>query len=278
MSKIDSHQHFWKYNPIRDSWITDDMAVIQRDFFPEDLEPVLKSNGIDGCVIVQSDQSEEENHFQLKNAADHSFIKGVVGWVDLLSAGVEQRLEYYSQFKKLKGFRHVLQGEPQRNFMLRPDFLKGISLLNKYNFAYDILVFPDQLKFTNEMVAMFPEQRFVLDHIAKPYIKDKVLTGWDSDIKALGKFDNVFCKISGMVTETTWNNWQPKEFDPYIDVVVDAFGADRIMFGSDWPVCKVAATYKEVHGIVENYFSGYSESEKGKIFGENAIKFYSLSE
>ena len=278
MSKIDSHQHFWKYDPIRDSWITDEMAVIQRDFFPEDLEPVLKVNGIDGCVIVQSDQSEEENHFQLKNAENHSFIKGVVGWVDLLSADIEQRLEYSSQFKKLKGFRHVLQGEPQRDFMLRPDFLNGISLLNKYNFTYDILVFPDQLKFVNEMVAKFPEQRFVLDHIAKPYIKDKILTDWDVNINTLGKFDNVFCKISGMVTETNWNTWRPEEFDPYLDVVVNAFGTDRIMFGSDWPVCKVAATYEEVYGIVKNYFSGYSESEKGRIFGENAIKFYNLSE
>lgn len=278
MSKIDSHQHFWKYDPIRDSWITDDMAVIQRDFFPEDLEPVLKDNGIDGCVIVQSDQSEEENHFQLKNAENHSFIKGVVGWVDLLSADVEQRLEYYSQFGKLKGFRHVLQGEPQRDFMLRPDFLNGISLLNKYNFTYDILVFPDQLKFVNEMVAKFPEQKFVLDHIAKPYIKDRILTDWDVNINTLGKFDNVFCKISGMVTETNWNTWQPEEFDPYMDVVVNAFGTDRIMFGSDWPVCKVAATYDEVYGIVKNYFSTYSESEKVKVLGENAIKFYSLSE
>jgi L-fuconolactonase len=278
MLKIDSHQHFWKFDPIRDSWITDDMALIQRDFFPEDLEPVLKDNGIDGCVIVQSDQSEEENHFQLKNAANHKFIKGVVGWVDLLSADVEQRLEYYSQFKKLKGFRHVLQGEPQRDFMLRPDFLNGISLLNKYNFTYDILVFPDQLKFTNEMVAKFPEQKFVLDHIAKPHIKDKVLTDWDANINTLGKFENVFCKISGMVTETNWNNWRPEEFDPYIDVVVKAFGTDRIMFGSDWPVCKVAATYEEVYGIAKNYFSGYSKSEKDNIFGENAIKFYSLSE
>lgn len=278
MSQIDSHQHFWKYDPIRDSWITDDMAVIQRDFFPEDLEPILKNNGIDGCVIVQSDQSEEENHFQLQNAADHKFIKGVVGWVDLSSANVEQRLEYYSQFEKMKGFRHVLQGEPQRDFMLRPEFLNGISLLEKYGFTYDILIFPDQLKFVNEMVAKFPKQKFVLDHIAKPYIKDKVITGWDADITTLGKFDNVFCKISGMVTETNWNNWKPEEFDPYMDVVVDAFGTDRVMFGSDWPVCKVSATYEEVHGLVKNYFSGYSESEKVKVFGENAIKFYSLSE
>ena len=278
MSQIDSHQHFWKYDPIRDSWITDDMAVIQRDFFPEDLEPILKNNGIDGCVIVQSDQSEEENHFQLQNAADHKFIKGVVGWVDLSSANVEQRLEYYSQFEKMKGFRHVLQGEPQRDFMLRPEFLNGISLLEKYGFTYDILIFPDQLKFVNEMVAKFPKQKFVLDHIAKPYIKDKVITGWDADITTLGKFDNVFCKISGMVTETNWNNWKPEEFDPYMDVVVDTFGTDRVMFGSDWPVCKVSATYEEVHGLVKNYFSGYSESEKVKVFGENAIKFYSLSE
>ncbi len=278
MLQIDSHQHFWKYDPIRDSWITDDMAVIQRDFFPEDLEPILKNNRIDGCVIVQSDQSEEENHFQLQNSANHNFIKGVVGWVNLLSDKIESRLEYYSQFEKLKGFRHVLQGEPQRDFMLRTDFLNGISLLNKYNFTYDILVFPDQLKFINEMVAKFPEQRFVLDHIAKPYIKDKLLADWDVNIKTLGEFDNVFCKISGMVTETNWNNWQPGEFDPYMDVVVDAFGTDRIMFGSDWPVCKVSATYEEVYGIVKNYFSGYSESEKVKVFGENAIKFYSLSE
>jgi len=278
MSQIDSHQHFWKYDPIRDSWVTDDMAVIQRDFFPEDLEPILKNNGIDGCVIVQSDQSEEENHFQLQNAADHKFIKGVVGWVDLSSANVEQRLEYYSQFEKMKGFRHVLQGEPQRDFMLRPEFLNGISLLEKYGFTYDILIFPDQLKFVNEMVAKFPKQKFVLDHIAKPYIKDKIITGWDADITTLGKFDNVFCKISGMVTETNWNNWKPEEFDPYMDVVVDAFGTDRVMFGSDWPVCKVSATYEEVHGLVKNYFSGYSESEKVKVFGENAIKFYSLSE
>lgn len=278
MSQIDSHQHFWKYDPVRDSWITDDMAVIQRDFFPEDLEPVLQNNGIDGCVIVQSDQSEKENEFQLQNAENHQFIKGVVGWVDLLSVNIEERLEYYSRFKKLKGFRHVLQGEPQRDFMLRPDFLNGISLLNKYGFAYDILIFPDQLKFAAEMVSRFPEQRFVLDHIAKPYIKDKMITGWESDIKSLGKFKNVFCKISGMVTEANWNNWTAGEFDPYIDVVVNAFGTDRLMFGSDWPVCKVAAAYEEVYGIVKDYFSGYSDSEQRKVFGENAIKFYSLSE
>jgi len=276
MSQIDSHQHFWKYDPMRDAWITDDMAVIQRDFFPQDLDPLLKENGFDGCVIVQSDQSEVETHFQIQNAESHDFIKGVVGWVSLMAENVEQRLEYFSQFKKLKGFRHVLQGEPQRDFMLRPDFLNGLSLLEKYGFTYDILIFPDQLKFASEMVAKFPNQKFVLDHIAKPYIKDKKITGWDEDIQALGKFDNVLCKVSGMVTETNWNSWKPEDFNPYIDVVVEAFGVDRIMFGSDWPVCTVAATYAEVYDIVKKYFSGYSASEQEKIFGENAVKFYNL--
>src|SRR6187402_1469215 len=158
MLKIDSHQHFWKYDPNRDAWITDNMSVIQKDFLPEDLEPVLQANGIHGCVVVQSDQSEAENHFQLQNAEKYNFIKGVVGWVGLTASDVEEKLNYYAQYKKIKGFRHVLQGEPQRDYMLRPDFLKGISLLNKFNFTYDILVYPDQLKFIKEMIIKFPEQ------------------------------------------------------------------------------------------------------------------------
>jgi L-fuconolactonase len=276
MLKIDSHQHFWKYDPVRDSWIDESMSVIQKDFSPEDLEPILKANGIDGCVIVQSDQSEAENHFQISNADSHDFIKGVVGWVDLSAANVQERLEYFSQFKKLKGFRHVLQGERQRDFMLRPDFLNGISLLNKYNFTYDILVFPDQLKFAKQFVEKFPYHRFVIDHIAKPYIKDNIIEGWQEDMRAIAEQKNVFCKISGMVTETKWNNWEKADFDPYMDVVVNAFGTDRVMFGSDWPVCLVAAKYSEVLDIVKDYFSGYSNLERDKVFGGNAIKFYNL--
>ncbi len=276
MLKIDSHQHFWKYDPVRDSWITEDMGVIRKDFFPEDLEPILKDNGIDGCVVVQSDQSEKENYFQISNADKHDFIKGIVGWINLSASNIEERLEYFSQFKKLKGYRHVLQGEPQRDFMLRPDFLNGISLLNKYNFTYDILVFPDQLKFVKQFVAKFPEHRFVIDHIAKPYIKDSILNGWQDDMNAIAEHKNVFCKISGMVTEAKWDNWLKTDFDPYMDVVVNAFGTDRVMFGSDWPVCLVAAKYNEVLDIVKDYFSGYSDNEREKVFGGNAIKFYSL--
>ena len=276
MLKIDSHQHFWKYDPIRDSWIDETMSVIQKDFFPKDLEPILKANGIDGCVVVQSDQSEAENHFQIANADNHDFVKGIVGWVNLSASNVQERLEYFSQFKKLKGFRHVLQGEPQRDFMLRPEFLKGISLLNKYNFTYDILVFPDQLKFVKQFVEKFPEHRFVIDHIAKPYIKDNIIEGWQEDMRAIAEHKNVYCKISGMVTEAKWNNWTKADFDPYMDVVVNAFGTDRVMFGSDWPVCLVAAKYSEVLDIVKDHFSAYSDIERDKVFGGNAIKFYNL--
>jgi L-fuconolactonase len=276
MLKIDSHQHFWKYDPVRDSWIDESMSLIQKDFSPEDLEPILKANGIDGCVVVQSDQSEAENHFQIANADKHDFLKGIVGWVSLSAANVQDRLEYFSQFKKLKGFRHVLQGEPQRDFMLRPDFLNGVTLLNKYNFTYDILVFPDQLKFVKQFVEKFPDHRFVIDHIAKPYIKDNIIDGWQTDMRAIAEHENVFCKISGMVTEAKWNGWKKSDFDPYMDVVVNAFGTDRVMFGSDWPVCLVAARYSEVYDIVKDYFSGYSDVEREKVFGGTAIEFYSL--
>lgn len=276
MLRIDSHQHFWKYDPIKAPWITDDMAILKRDYLPPELDVVLKANGFDGCVVVQSDQSEEENDFQRLNAEKYNFVKGIVGWVNLLSNDVEKRLDYYSQFKKLKGFRHVLQDEQQRDFMLRPDFLNGISLLNKYDYTYDILINSDQLQLAKELVAKFPEQRFVIDHIAKPFIKDKILAKWRTDMIEISKYRNVFCKISGMVTETRWNQWSADEFDPYIDVVVETFGIDRVMFGSDWPVCTLSGSFSEVYEIVKDYFSGFSDEEQQKVFGKNAIEFYRL--
>ncbi|MCU7548422.1 amidohydrolase family protein [Chitinophagaceae bacterium LB-8] len=273
---IDSHQHFWKFDPVRDSWINDEMKVIQRDFLPQDLYPVLQANGFEGCVTVQSDQTEAENDFQLANADQNDFIKGVVGWVDLQAENIEERLSYYSGFKKLKGFRHVLQGEPQRDFMLRPTFMNGISLLKKYNLTYDILIFPDQLAFTKEFVAAFPDQKFVIDHIAKPYIKDKKIDEWKKDIAMVAQFENVFCKVSGMVTEADWKNWKKEEFTPYLDAVVEAFGIKRLMYGSDWPVCLVAAPYERMLGIVKDYFSSFSEEEQKLFFGGNAWQFYDL--
>jgi L-fuconolactonase len=277
MLRIDSHQHFWKYDPVRDNWINDDMAVIKKDFLPLGLKPILKHNGFGGCVVVQSDQSEDENEFQLNNAAQHDFIKGVVGWVDLRSNSVEERLEYYSQFKKMKGFRHVLQGEKDRAFMLQPAFMKGIGLLKEYNFTYDILIFPDQLKHTLDFVKTFPDQPFVIDHIAKPYIKDKKTDEWKKDMKAIAQYKNVYCKISGMVTEADWKQWNKEDFTPYLEIITEVFGTKRIMFGSDWPVCLVAASYEKVVEIVKDHFSSFSKDEQDLFFGGNAIKFYNLN-
>jgi len=276
MLRIDSHQHFWKYDAVTYSWIDESMQVIRKDFMPEDLEPILKNNGFDGCIIVQSDQSEQENDFQLANAAKHGFIKGVVGWVNLQSVRIEEHLVWYSQFKKMIGFRHILQGEPQRDFMLRPAFLNGISLLKKYDYTYDILILPDQLGFTADFVSRFPDQRFVIDHLAKPGIKNWEIAEWKKDIAAFSKFENVFCKISGMVTEADWEKWVPADFYPYLDVLVEVFGIDRLMFGSDWPVCKVAADYEHVVSIVTTYFSTFTKTDQQKLFGGNACKFYNI--
>jgi len=273
---IDAHQHFWKFDPVRDSWINDAMKKIRRDFLPEDLRPVLDANGIDGCVVVQSSQSEVENLFQLTNAMKHDFVRGVVGWVDLQAKDIDERLAHWRYYKKLKGFRHVLQDEKDRALMLKKKFLNGISHLEKYGFTYDILIYPDQLKYAYKLAARFPNQKFVIDHIAKPYIKDGRIDGWKQDMQAIAQLPNVFCKISGMVTEADWKQWKPKDFIPYLDVVVEAFGTKRIMYGSDWPVCLVAASYKRMKGIVDQYFKSFSDAEKKAFYGANAIKFYNL--
>lgn len=277
MKKIDAHQHFWKFDPVRDSWITDDMPAIQKDFMPQDILPLLQEHGFTGTIVVQSDQSEEENVFQLKNAAEHDFIKGVVGWVDLQAENVEDRLAHYAQFSKMKGFRHVLQGETDRALMLKPSFKKGISLLSKYNFTYDILIFPDQLEYAAELVKEFPDQMFVIDHIAKPGIKNKKIAGWKEDIQNIAEAENVYCKISGMVTEADLENWKKEDIKPYIDIVAEAFGTNRIMYGSDWPVCLLAASYDSVLDIVKEYFASFSKNEQDNFFGKNAFTFYNLN-
>lgn len=274
--KIDAHQHFWKFDPIRDNWITDEMSVIRKDFLPQHLEPLLKQNDFDGCVTIQSDQSENENLFQLANAEKYDFIKGIVGWVDLQAEDVKERLAYYKQFEKVKGFRHILQGEPQRNLMLQPQFLRGIKALQEFNYTYDILIYPDQLGFTKQFVAQFSEQKFVIDHLAKPYIKDKKIDRWKKDIQQVAQYENVYCKISGYITEADLKNWKKEDFIPYFDIVVAAFGIDRIMFGSDWPVCLVGVEYIEVVNVIKDYFSSYTKNEQDKFFGNNAIKFYNL--
>ncbi len=273
---IDSHQHFWKYNPQTHDWITDEMSVIQRDFLPSDLEPILKQNNIDGCVAVQADQSEAETDFLLDLAEKNSFIKGVVGWVDLLADDVYESLERYAEFTKIKGFRHIVQGESDSDFMLRPKFKNGITELGAYDFTYDILIYHFQLEQAINLVKLFPDQKFVIDHIAKPDIKSGEYAEWQINIKKIALHQNVYCKISGMVTEGEWQGWKTSDFKIYLDTVVKAFGTDRLMYGSDWPVCLVAGNYEEQLNIVQDYFSSFSTLEKKKIMGGNAIKFYKL--
>lgn len=276
MKIIDSHQHFWNYNAQDFAWITDDMAVIRQDFLPADLETVYKENNVEGCVTVQVNQSEEENEIFLKYANENDFIKGTVAWVDLMAGDMEDRLAYWHQHKKLKGFRHILQGEKDRALMLKPAFKNGISKLQPFNFTYDILIFPDQLKYALELVQSFPSQRFVIDHIAKPYIKKEEIEQWQKDIEAFKQCENVYCKISGMVTEAGRKNFSNETFKPYLDVVTSTFGTKRLMYGSDWPVCLVAASYKIVLQIATEYFASFSADEKNDIFYNNAIEFYNL--
>jgi L-fuconolactonase len=276
VKRIDAHQHFWKFDPVRDSWITGEMSVIQKDFFPDDLKPLLQQNSFDGCVAVQASQSEEETEFLISLANQNDFIKGVVGWVDLQAIDVEERLAKYKSIPVVKGFRHVLQGEPQRDLMLKPEFKRGIVALQTYGFTYDILIFPDQIKFSDELVSSFPEEKFVIDHIAKPYIKRKEIDEWKKDMERITEHENVYCKISGMVTEADWKEWKKEDFKPYLDVVVNAFGTNRILFGSDWPVCLVAASYEAMLAIVTDYFSAFSKEEQERFFGLNAIRFYNL--
>jgi L-fuconolactonase len=276
MQRIDAHQHFWKYDPVRDSWITDQMSRLRNDFLPQELGSILKQNGFDGTVSVQADQSELENSFLLANAEKFDFIKGVVGWIDLQADNIEERLSFYKSFEKLKGFRHILQSAPDRDLMLHPSFKNGIGQLQRYGFTYDILIFPDQIRYASELIAAFPEQKFVVDHLAKPYIKFRKTGQWEKDIREMAAYPNAYCKISGFVTEADWDNWKADDIKPYIDVVVDAFGTGRLMFGSDWPVCLVAADYEEVLGVVQTYFSSFSQNEQDKVFGQNAIEFYNL--
>ncbi|MFT3936298.1 MAG: amidohydrolase family protein [Chitinophagaceae bacterium] len=273
---IDAHQHFWHYHPVQHSWINDEMAVIRKDFMPADLEPVLKQNGVMGCVAVQADQTEKETDFLLALSDKYTFIKGIVGWIDLRSNDLQDRLTYYSQFKKLKGFRHILQGE-EPSFMLQPSFLKGVEALKPFNFTYDILIYPKHLDAALQLVKQFPKQSFVIDHIAKPFIKDGLIDDWKKGMTALAQFPNVHCKVSGMVTEANMQQWKQADFVPYLDAVVEAFGIQRIMYGSDWPVCLAAGSYEAMIGIVKKYFGTFSVSEQQQFFTTNATNFYHLT-
>lgn len=275
--KLDSHQHFWKYNPAHQVWMTDAMAVLRRDFLPPDLKPLLQQIQFDGTIAVQARQMVEETEWLLKLADENDFIKGVVGWVDLRSPKLREQLERFSKHPKFCGVRHVVHDEPDDDFMLRPEFRRGIAQLPEFGLTYDLLLFPKHLPVAVELVREFPDQPFVLDHIAKPAMREGLISPWREDLQKLAEFPNVFCKLSGLVTEAKWKQWQPEEFRRYLDIVIAAFGTDRVMVGSDWPVCTLSGDYVSTMLIVTNFVQQFSAEIREGILGGNCARFYRLS-
>jgi L-fuconolactonase len=273
---IDAHQHFWRFDPRRDTWIGSEMSVLKQDFLPQDLLPLLAANGMEASIAVQADQSERETEFLLDCAARHPEIAGVVGWIDLRAPNVRERLAYFSRFEKLRGVRHIVQSEPDDRFLLREDFCRGIRCLREFRLTYDVLIYPKQLAAASEFVARFPDQPFVIDHLAKPDVRTKDLTNWSSCVRAIAACPNVSCKLSGLVTECDWRNWTPADCKPCLDLVFDAFGIERLMFGSDWPVCLLAGSYAQVKSLITDYTSGLAQADREKIFGLNAARIYGL--
>ncbi len=275
MNIVDSHQHFWQFDPKRDRWIDDTMQILRRDFMPEDLSPLLMENNIQGSIAVQADTSVEETAFLLSLAKKNTSILGVVGWADFCQSDVAHTLAQFSDHQALKGYRHIVQKEPQ-GFLDRTDFRAGIKQLATYNYSYDLLLYPHQLEEAIRFVNAFPNQRFVVDHLAKPYIKAKEINLWKKHIKQLAAFPNVYCKLSGMVTEADWERWQYSDFVPYLDVVTDAFGTNRLLWGSDWPVCLLGGSYQKILQLVQRYFNTFSPTEKEALFYKNTLDFYHI--
>jgi L-fuconolactonase len=274
--RIDAHHHFWRYDLTEYGWISDSMSVIRRDFMPADLEPETPAAGIDGVVTVQVRQTLDETRWLLELANEHDFIRGVVGWVPLADPAVGDHLDGLVGEPKLKGIRHIVQDEPDDDFILRDDFNRGIAALKGYGLVYDILIYERQLPQATAFVDRHPQQVFVLDHLAKPRAKENELEPWRTNIRQLAERENVCCKLSGLVTEADWQHWTEPQLMPYLETVVEAFGPQRLMFGSDWPVCLLATTYRGWHDLVARFCSQLSVSEQSRIFGESAAEAYQL--
>jgi len=274
--KIDSHHHFWKYNAAEYPWIGDNMAALRRDFLPDDLRQEIAHADLDGVVTVQARQSVAETEWLLSLAEKNAFVKGVVGWVPLADSGVADVIEKFAANPRLKAVRHVVQGEPDDRFILGADFNRGVSALKNFGIVYDILIVERQLPPSIEFVDRHPKQVFVLDHIAKPRIKDNVIEPWKKNIRELARRENVYCKVSGMVTEADFKTWTEAQLRPYFDVVLEAFGPKRLMFGTDWPVCLAATGYTRWVEIVHRFAAGLSEEERAWLFGKTAVQAYRL--
>jgi L-fuconolactonase len=273
--RIDSHQHFWQYDQVRNAWITPEMERIRRTFLPGDLYPLLQEAKIDSCIAVQADESLRETDFLLDLGSQHDWIQGVVGWADLGSPNLDEILDNYSPYEKLVGFREVLQSKDPR-YMLRDEFVRGVQKLEKRGYAYDILIFPNHLAATLELVNQCPDQLFVIDHLAKPYIKAGEWKEWEKAMSLLAERELVHCKLSGMITEADWKKWKPEQLLPYLEIALELFGPQRLMYGSDWPVCLVAGEYEQVMDVIERFTDTLSPGEKERIMGETAVEFYKL--
>ncbi len=277
LERIDAHHHLWRYAKEEYGWISDDMGVLARDFLPEDLRRELLASGIHGSIAVQARQTLEETSWLLRLADENDFIRGVVGWAPLASPEFAAVLDRLQESEKLKGLRHMIQDEPDDDFMHRPEFNAGVALLKQYGLVYDILIFERHLPAAISFVDRHPAQAFVLDHIAKPRIRDRELEPWRTNIRELARRENVYCKVSGMVTEANWRNWRPADLQPYFDVVLQAFGPKRLMAGSDWPVCLLATTYQAWFSTVEDFIRPLSLAEREMILGGVASDVYSLA-
>jgi L-fuconolactonase len=273
---IDAHQHFWLYNSLEYAWIDDSMATLRRNFLPQDLAGELKSAGFDASIAVQARQSLEETRWLLELAGKSASIVGVVGWTDLRSPDVRSQLQSLVHNPKLVGVRHIVQSEPDDQFLLQSDFLRGISVLEEFDLAYDLLIYTKHLPVAIEFVQKFPRQRFVLDHLAKPPIKSGNLDTWVQGIGELAKFPNVCCKLSGLVTEADWQRWTPDQIRPCLEIGFESFGPERLMIGSDWPVCLVAASHATVIQLARDYIAQRSPKSLSAVLGGNAADFYGL--
>ena len=280
--RIDAHQHFWRYRAEEFPWIDDSMAVVRRDRLPQDLAPELRATYVDGCVAVQARQSLDETRFLLGLGRDNPLVRGVVGWVDLCAPDVAGQLAEFADEPKFVGVRHLLQDEPDDAFMVRPEFVRGVAAVGDAGLAYDLLLFPRHLEYAVALVRELPDVRFIIDHLAKPGIAAGDLAGWEPGFRALAAEPNVACKLSGMVTEADWATWTDADFAPFLDAAFDAFGPGRLLFGSDWPVCELAASYGQVLGIVEHYIAALPTAlpsrEREAVMGGNALDWYKLDD
>lgn len=274
--RIDSHIHFWKYDKDRQPWINKDMRALRSDFLPENILTSLRRNQVDGCIAVEASSSEVETHFLVELARSHSMIKGVVGWVDFASPLAKDRLDYFSQFPEIKGWRYGLESRAP-GFMDEPVFREAISRLKEKGYVFDLLVKPAQLSETARLVNENPDQVFVLDHAGQPDIRDHQINGWKEEIKRLAQYPNLHCKLSGWLTLAKWKDWSASDFYPYLDVVFEQFGVSRLLFGSDWPILTLSGIYVQWVSLLEKYMENLSAEDKEMLFGGNATRLYNLN-